>query len=82
MLSEISFQAFFFREYDENFAPMSLDEAYMDITDYLDLHPESSAWEVVQVGDIGYLPVFRIGSAIFFAWIWIRIRFDSVNPDP
>jgi len=37
-----------FREYDENFAPMSLDEAYMDITDYLDLHPATCPWDVVQ----------------------------------
>ena len=37
-----------FREYDENFAPMSLDEAYMDITDYLEIHG-SNPWDVVQV---------------------------------
>ena len=36
------------REYDENFAPMSLDEAYMDITEYLELHG-SNSWDVVQV---------------------------------
>jgi nucleotidyltransferase/DNA polymerase involved in DNA repair len=29
-----------FREYDPDFCPMSLDEAYLDITDYLKEHPE------------------------------------------
>jgi len=37
-----------FSEYDENFAPMSLDEAYIDITDYLLLHPDANAWDSVQ----------------------------------
>ena len=45
LLFELSF---IFREYDENFAPMSLDEAYMDITEYLELHG-SNSWDVVQV---------------------------------
>ena len=37
-----------FRAYDPNFAPMSLDEAYMDLTDYLDHHPDQSAAAVVE----------------------------------
>jgi DNA polymerase kappa len=36
-----------FRAYDPNFAPMSLDEAYMDLTEYLDRHPDLTAAEVV-----------------------------------
>ena len=38
-----------FSEYDENYAPMSLDEAYIDITDYLLMNPDSNAWDSVQV---------------------------------
>merc|ERR1719187_388324 len=38
-----------FSEYDPNFAPMSLDEAYLDITDYLDnIGPTASAAQVVE----------------------------------
>ena len=41
-----------FREYDPNFAPMSLDEAYLDITDLLATHAgdsqEDTAWRLVQ----------------------------------
>ena len=36
-------------EYDENFAPMSLDEAYMDITDYLLMNQNKDASTTVQV---------------------------------
>ena len=41
-----------FREYDPNFAPMSLDEAYLDITELLSRHQEEkdsheSAWSIV-----------------------------------
>ena len=36
-----------FREYDPNFAPMSLDEAYLDITDIVTSSPDS-AWNIVQ----------------------------------
>ena len=35
-----------FREYDPNFAPMSLDEAYLDITDIIT--SSDSAWNIVQ----------------------------------
>merc|ERR1719187_1859508 len=38
-----------FKQYDPNFAPMSLDEAYLDITDYLDnIGRTSSAAQVVE----------------------------------
>jgi len=37
-----------FKEYDENYSPMSLDEAYMDITEYLELNPDFNSWDVVQ----------------------------------
>ncbi len=36
-----------FRAYDPNFLPMSLDEAYMDLTEYLESHPDQTAAEVV-----------------------------------
>ena len=40
-----------FREYDPNFAPMSLDEAYLDITDLVTHHKSSqsqeTAWSLV-----------------------------------
>ena len=41
-----------FREYDPNFAPMSLDEAYLDITELLSRHQEDkgsqeTAWSIV-----------------------------------
>ena len=36
-----------FREYDPNFAPMSLDEAYLDITDIV-TSAVDSAWNIVQ----------------------------------
>ena len=41
-----------FREYDPNFAPMSLDEAYLDITELLSKHQEDrdsqeTAWNIV-----------------------------------
>jgi DNA polymerase kappa len=36
-----------FRAYDPNFLPMSLDEAYMDLTEYLERHPDQTAAEVV-----------------------------------
>ena len=36
-----------FKEYDPNFCPMSLDEAYLDITDFLLQHPSRTAGEVV-----------------------------------
>ncbi|KAJ3039041.1 hypothetical protein HDV00_012667 [Rhizophlyctis rosea] len=37
-----------FAIYDPNFSPMSLDEAYLDLTDYLQSHPERTPEEVVQ----------------------------------
>lgn len=36
-----------FKEYDPNFCPMSLDEAYLDITDFLVQHPSRTPDEVV-----------------------------------
>jgi DNA polymerase kappa len=36
-----------FRAYDPNYLPMSLDEAYLDLTDYLRRHPEQSAASAV-----------------------------------
>lgn len=36
-----------FQEYDANFCPMSLDEAYLDLTDYLLTHPSRTPGEVV-----------------------------------
>ena len=36
-----------FRVYDPNYLPMSLDEAYLDLTDYLLGHPEQTAAAVV-----------------------------------
>ena len=38
-----------FSEYDPNFSPMSLDEAYLDITEYLEKHAGQTASQVVQV---------------------------------
>ena len=37
-----------FKEYDPGFCPMSLDEAYLDITEYLDTHSNLKAAEVVE----------------------------------
>ena len=37
-----------FREYDPNFCPMSLDEAYLDLTDFLLQHPSKTAQDIVQ----------------------------------
>ena len=37
-----------FKEYDPGFCPMSLDEAYLDITEYLDTHSNLRASEVVE----------------------------------
>ena len=37
-----------FNEYDKDFCPMSLDEAYLNITDYLLRHPSLKPSEVVQ----------------------------------
>ena len=36
-----------FKQYDPNFCPTSLDEAYLDITDFMLQHPSRSAAEVV-----------------------------------
>ena len=37
-----------FKEYDANFCPMSLDEAYLNLTEYLLQHPSLAAGEVVE----------------------------------
>ncbi|KAI8620322.1 hypothetical protein BC830DRAFT_1237384 [Chytriomyces sp. MP71] len=37
-----------FEKYHPRFTPASLDEAYLDLTEYLEAHPETSADEVVQ----------------------------------
>jgi DNA polymerase kappa len=36
-----------FRQYDPNFEAMSLDEAYLDLTDYMQQHPQHTPSEVV-----------------------------------
>ena len=38
---------------------MSLDEAYIDITDYLLLHPDANAWDSVQVFHLAFLPFLK-----------------------
>jgi nucleotidyltransferase/DNA polymerase involved in DNA repair len=57
-----------FRAYDPNFAPMSLDEAYMDLTEYLDCHPDLTAAEVVKEMRARQCS----GSTCHFFAIWIR----------
>ena len=37
-----------FAKYDPNFCPMSLDEAYLDVTDYLTGHPGKTPGEIVK----------------------------------
>ncbi|KAK9711333.1 hypothetical protein K7432_007912 [Basidiobolus ranarum] len=37
-----------FAEYDPNFCPMSLDEAYLNITEYMHQHPDQTASQIVE----------------------------------